>query len=196
MSYRIALDPGHPPHGTKALGLVESVYTWEMANFVKSRLDHSGEPFEVQLLRLAVDEAVNLDERGRRSEAFGAELILHLHVNWNNRSDVHGCEAYYWPGNLVGQEVGDSVLRAMSDVLRHPSRVAMAARDTSAPEDDWLRNARAVMEPHAATSCLVELGYCSSPRDLRALLSPAVQSAICAALMVGVACYRVIRERG
>ncbi len=60
----------------------------------------------------------------------GATVVLHLHVNSFFRSDAHGAEAYYWPGNVLGSEVCDAILRAGVDygarqwMQDHPGQVA------------------------------------------------------------------------
>lgn len=194
----VALDPGHPSHendrGAVVPNLVESDYTIQFARFLKLRVEHSAEPFCVELLRHRQDEVVTLEERGARSHECKADLVLCIHVNSYTTDKLHGAMAFYWPGDEIGRELGDVWLDATLPPLHVRGRRSMAA-DPSRPGDEWLSRARAVLEPHDAIAVLLELGFCSHPGDLAALLDPATQSAMVASVQVMLARFRQMHER-
>jgi N-acetylmuramoyl-L-alanine amidase len=165
-----------------------------MANLLSTWITHLCEPFDVMLTRAAA-EPTSLEERGNRTNIWQADFCLHLHVNAapGNRHQ-HGAEAYYWPGNAIGREVSDAILRAMPPPL-HVGRMATSVGDKPGSQDDWLKNARAVMEPHACPSALIEIGYSTNLVDLDTMLDPAAQSAICSALLCGVLRLRQMKGK-
>jgi len=194
----IALDAGHPSRpgdqGCVVNGLVESDYTIAFCRFLAARIRHSAEPFRPVLIRERNDEVLPLAERGARSHQCAADLVLCVHVNSYTTDQLHGAMAFYWPGDKMGCELGDTWLHATLPPLAVNGRRAIAA-DPSRPGDEWLRRARAVLEPHEARAVLLELGFASNPTDHEALQDPATQSAMVASVMVMLARYRQIEER-
>jgi N-acetylmuramoyl-L-alanine amidase len=176
----------------KEATIVEAEYALSMVHFVASWLRHSAEPFVVELTRCKPTDGPTLDERGARTEALGADLVLSLHVDANPSEHEHGAVCYYWPGNAVGLEVAHAIAEAMPSVLR--TGKVFATTDNPDPKDDWLKRARNVLKPHKATAVLVEVGRLTSEVDRPALLNSPVQSGIALAIITGVIRYRVLRE--
>ncbi|KPJ59116.1 MAG: hypothetical protein AMJ46_12685 [Latescibacteria bacterium DG_63] len=186
----LAIDPGHPSHegdqGCVAPGLVEYRYTWEMAGLLRAHMRHCLPEVETILLRDACDEVVSLAERGQRSADAGVDLVLSLHVDSEATSHARRSSGYYWPGNSVGAEIAEAIIRSMPDPLCRPRGYGVFAARHGNGSDCWLVDARAVIAPHKATSVLIEMGYASNPIDLVALLQNQTQTGIALALMAGV----------
>lgn len=190
---KLCIDPGHGGADRGAVSpdgvLVEADYTMSLARFLAARVKHSSESIEVGFTRSRDDESVTLTERGQRSRDQGADLVLCLHVN-AGPVQLHGGMTFYWPSNIYGQEIADHIQRSFPKPLYYQTRGPIPATDDKSPGDDWLRRARNVLAPHRATAVLVEVGFLSNPVDLAALLEPAIQSGIVAALMCGLATAR------
>lgn len=186
---RLAIDPGHPTHegdtGSQAPGLLEYEYSWHMVTSWAAYLRRTVLGVDSFLLRSAVDEVVSLEERGRRSRDGGADLVVSLHVDASESKTLRCASGYYWPSNLTGQQVVQTVIRCMPHPLfRKMGYGAFAARQCA--RDQWLQRSRNVIEQHAATAVLIELGFCTNETDLTALLDPTTQTGIILALTAGV----------
>lgn len=199
MTLLVAVDPGHPSYpgdtGAVVPGLVESEYTWEAAHSLQIHMRECVPGVEVRLLRASKDEVVSLPERGRRSAEMGADLVMSLHVDSSESDALRHASGYYWPSNLAGYEVSTAIVRAMPHPLnRRSGQGVFPARE--GPRDQWLARARAVMQVHRATSVLIELGYCSHPEDLAALLDSTTQTGIMLALMAGIVRFQQLTTGG
>lgn len=170
-------------------GFVEANLNLCFARYLHSRIEHSGEPVKAVLIRHREDEALTQKARGALSTALGCQLVISIHHNAGSPAQ-RGAECYHWPGNLMTSVVGDAILDAMPPPLRRHGRRSFAAIDTTKPDDDWIRRARAVLSAHACPVVLVEIGYLTREDDRAAISDPATQAAICSALEVGVARWR------
>ncbi|MCZ6916395.1 MAG: N-acetylmuramoyl-L-alanine amidase [Gemmatimonadetes bacterium] len=76
---RIALDPGHPPGGSRGpTGVAEAQVTLEVARKLQTLLERAGA--DVVMIRDGV-AAVGLIERTTRAEAADAEILVSIHAN-------------------------------------------------------------------------------------------------------------------
>lgn len=193
---KLAIDPGHPTEhgdtGTRAHGLAEYLYTWQMANALVAYLRHSLPDCETILTRSTENEVVSLADRGAATKEFGADLVLSLHVDGAEAQHLRGSSMYYWPGNKVGHEVALKISAAMPEPLFRRYSAGVFAAD--ARTDKWLKRANRVIAPHRATTVLVEMGYCTNHRDLMALLDNTTQIGIMLALVCGVIRFKQLTE--
>jgi N-acetylmuramoyl-L-alanine amidase len=121
-------------------------------------------------------------------------LVLSFHVNAHaTRSDFHGLLCFHFPGNPIGRAVGNTIMRAAPKPLYKPGWSSIAA---TADEDNqkWLQRPLNVLKSHACTAVLIEVGYCTNPKDAYALKMPAVQSGVIAATMAGLAEFRRLKD--
>ena len=144
-----------------------------------------GWPVAVEMTR-DMDVTASLSERGCLTDKWQSDVILHLHVNASPVPRAFGAEVYYWPGNERGHEISQTIINAVPARLRF-GRMTKPAVEPQSAEDEYLGRVRNVMEPHAGTSCLVEVGYASNVQNLDALLSLDVQRQIIVMLLAGVA---------
>lgn len=188
MAIRAALDPGHGGHELGAVynGITEKTWALDFCRYLAARVKHGAEPFEVTLLR-NFDTAMSLKDRGITSKALGADIVLSVHVNAHKKDYMHGAMCFYWPGNSVGRVVADTIARSVPNPLYRGMGRVWEATDDPTPDDDWLQRPRDVLQPHAATAVLLEVGYCSNPADSVALLDPAVQHGLAVACEAGLA---------
>lgn len=185
----IVLDPGHggSDPGAVGNGVIEKDWTLSFCRYLMMRIKHGCEPFRVSMLR-GLDTDMSLHDRGITSRELGADLVLSVHVNANDSPRAHGTQCYYWPGNAIGKQVAETISRSVPESLyRLIDRAIEAKDDPTTKADDWIQRPRHVLEPHAATAVLVEVGFLSNLEDAKALLNPAVQHGLAVACEAGLA---------
>jgi N-acetylmuramoyl-L-alanine amidase len=182
----VVIDPGHggSDPGAYVEQFVEKTYNLKIAYQLADALNGKMMPVLARLTRLG-DMRLNLFHRAMIARTYGADLVLAIHVD--KCPTGRGAAAYHWPGNELGEAVGNAVLDAMPLQLFRKGRRSIAAIDDPRPECDWLQRPRHVLQHHKATAVLLECGFMDNPSDIRALMNEDVQHGIVLALMQGVA---------
>lgn len=177
---KLMIDPGHGGRSTGAVanGLVEKKLVLDIAGALR-RSAHAAFVVPGHMTRI-MDVAVSLDERGRLSREFNADLVLSIHANaW--LPSARGLMAFYWPGNEVGRQVAQCIQRSAPLGLSQRS-----ARPPYAAGPEWPR-VRNVLRRHRATAVLVELGFLTNVQDAQLLASPQIRQELLPCLLSGVA---------
>ena len=194
----IALDPGHPSRegnlGATVPGMVEADETLGWCRYIHRHVAHSCEPMSSFLVRSRADEVVSLEERGQRAIDGHADFALAIHINAWHTEAQSGAGTYYAPGDSVGRDVADTILRCMPDPLARRTRVAIAA-DPSNQLDKWLEAPLAVLEPYRKRlipAVLLEVGFMTHGGDYEAMRDPSIQFGVLAACLSGFARARLL----
>ena len=192
---RVCIDPGHgcppTPAGTMAGGLTERDYVLELARDV---IRNSPAKWKYRLLR-SKPKGLTYGERAVVAQAWCANLVICLHVNAFTDTRLKGMLVLSYDGDSIGQSVADVMGRcAPVGLLR-----SEGARSYVTSANNWTRRAHAVLGNYRAgvekvPAVLVEVGFASHPWDLRILKSEKSRTAICAAIVAGVARCEEMRE--
>lgn len=174
----------HGSDADTAFLFCEADFTYEIALLTAARITHGYEAVKANMIRQHKLQTMSLDERGRISLSQDADLVIELHVNAVPDCNAHGAITFHWPGNECGKAVAEAIARAF------PVPLFSGRVEASTPEG-WprVRNCLAV---HEATAILVEMGFCTNPKDLRALLSMPVQLGISTAIMSGIDTFCIL----
>lgn len=162
---RVCLDPGHggadPGAVNPVSGAMEKDIVLDVALEVRDFLTASG--VEVKMTRER-DTGLDLLERARISNAFGADAFISIHMNSFGTSGPHGLETYSWNGAWTPQLV-EAVHKSILD-----AGLYRADRGTKRADFSVLRNTYAI-------ACLVEMAFISNDEDLKLVTSNKTQFA-------------------
>lgn len=102
----------------------------------------------------------------------GAGTILHLHTNAASDPAVHGTRAYFYTGRTAHQQLADSILCYMKELIhaREPYQNYLVRNQSEAGNHG--ENRLATMP-----SVIVEVGYHTNPGDAAALQDPVFRTA-------------------
>ena len=172
----VALDAGHGGRDPGALGvggLYEKTVTLTVASRVEQLLRQQG--FEVVMTRKN-DREILLQPRIDTAVAGGADIMVSIHANALERSEISGIETYY--------------LRPDSTRLAQTMHRSLVAGTGAI--DRNIRRARFFMvreTPTSMPSVLLEMGYLTNPTEARRLGSPEYQERLAQSIARGVATY-------
>lgn len=203
--FRVVVDAGHGGSNTGAPGLVAGAYekrvTLAVARALVEELRARG--LEVVLTRHR-DEFLTLRERVRRANAAAPDCFVSLHANASGDRARRGVETWVLARDAAEVEARRAASRARDDVQAmlaelalleaHRASAALAAAVQSrlvAATDGVDRGVRQagydVLAGVTAPAVLVEMGFLDHPIEGAALLAPAQQHRIAAALAAGIA---------
>jgi N-acetylmuramoyl-L-alanine amidase len=166
------IDPGHGGQDSGAPGIggvLEKDIVLSVSRKVAAILRQSG--VEVVMTRNS-DYFVTLPGRVAMVPRVGADVFVSIHANSiRNRPDVNGLEVYYFgPG---GERLARSIHRSVIQNVGVNDRRVRKARFY-------------VLRRNSVPSTLVELGFVTSPSEVRRLASPAYQNEMAAAIARGI----------
>lgn len=178
---RLLLDAGHGGRdsGTKANGITEADYVLELASDVVDAIAADALPVQVAHTRTEHVTPIDLGDRGAIGRAFGADLVVSLHVNAAVDSKAHGARFFFAPGSVLGRKVAEAMFAKVPARLRHKLGVQ------SAESNAWAR-VHAVLRHHRAPAVLVEAGFATNPDDAAALKDADVRRELVAAIVEGI----------
>ena len=202
--FRVVIDPGHGGSNTGAPARVAGVYekrvTLAVARMLAAELRARG--VEVVLTRRR-DTYLTLHERVRRANAARPDCFVSLHANASGDRARRGIETYVLAREAAEVEARRAASRERDDVqsLLAELRMLDAHRDSArlahavqsrlvAATGDVDRGVRQagydVLAGVAAPAVLVEMGFIDHPIEGAALLEPATQRRLAAALAAGI----------
>jgi N-acetylmuramoyl-L-alanine amidase len=171
----VVVDPGHggyDPGATQRGVLPEKIWTLDLANRLKNRLEQGG--FSVVLTRQS-DVFIPLEERVLISNSQHDAVFVSLHFNSIRKRDIQGVETYYdsWRSAKLANSVQQSILQLPGVFDR---------RVKTAPYFVIRRN--------AYPAILVEGGFLSNPTESRRIASPVYRDALAQQIYQGILSYR------
>ncbi|MEM9567097.1 MAG: N-acetylmuramoyl-L-alanine amidase [Cyanobacteria bacterium P01_E01_bin.34] len=172
----VALDAGHGGRDPGAVGiggLYEKTVNFVVATRVEQLLRQQG--YEVVMTR-SDDREIFLQPRIDTAVNGGADILVSIHTNALERSEISGIETYY--------------LRADSARLAQTLHRSLVAGTGAI--DRNIRRARFYMvreTPTSMPSVLLEMGYLTNPTEASRLGSPEYQERLAQAIAQGVATY-------
>lgn len=202
MAPRVWQDPAHGGSnvGIEYAGIVEKKWTPVIARDCAAMIKALGLADQ----RFSRDGDIDLDYRQRAQAAakWGADLALLHHADGcfyprghpragQPATDVDGLMCFHLPGDWIGREVGDAIMRAAAhDLLRYKHK------STPACAGDWTYDCYGHLRHYAAEgvpAVLIEWGRLTAPRDLAVLEDVRSRPAVCVAAVAGVARLLEIR---
>ena len=185
----LGIDAGHGGTSTGAtrpqFPKTEADYNIDLGHQLERAIKASGLPFDPIMIRTG-SETVSLHERGVMSRSLECKLVLHLHVNASPHTHLHGGLVFHWPGNKLGEAVGNAIARALPSPLFRQYSQSIAATDLPIQDDDWLERPRAVQRYHDMTTVLLEVGYMSHAVDRVELCREPVKAGLIVAIEAGL----------
>ena len=202
--FRVVIDAGHGGSNTGAPGLVAGAYekrvTLAVARALADELRARG--VDVVMTRDR-DEYLTLRERVRRANAAGPDCFVSLHANASGDRSRRGIETWVLARDAAEVEARRAASRERDDVhglltelaLLDAARVSAGlARDVQselvAATGSLDRGVRQygydVLAGVTAPAVLVEMGFLDHPIEGAALLEPAHERRIAAALAAGI----------
>ena len=159
---KIYIDQGHNPGtfntGAEGNGLKEHDLTFEIGVLL-ANLFEDNERYEICLSRptadtvLGTDNSSSLAARVEGAEAFGAHLVVSLHINAFTSDAANGIEVLVYDENVAGYEMGTYLLDGLLNSTSLKNR-GMKLR----PDLHILKNSK-------VPTALVEMGFITNPDD-------------------------------
>ena len=172
----VAIDPGHGGRDPGALGvggIREKELTLSLGIRVQQLLQQQG--FKVVMTRMD-DREILLQPRIDRAVAGGASILVSIHGNALNRSNISGVETYYLrPDSArLAQVMHRSIIAGTGAVDRNIRRARFyMVRET----------------PTTMPSVLLETGYLTNPTEAQRLRSAEYRERLAQAIARGIAAY-------
>lgn len=215
--HRIFIDAGHGGRdpGTSHNKLVEKAISLDVALTLGALLEANG--LEVIYSRKS-DRAIPLSERTRLANAAHADLFVSIHVNANEQPAASGFETYYLDLATNSQAARVAMLensgsdKRLGDMHSMLAEVMLHARANESrhlatdiqrvslfrlkKREYQVRNNGVKSAPFHVLlgakmpAVLVELGYCSNPKEAVNLASPKYRHALAEGLAEGIMAYR------
>lgn len=215
--HKVFIDAGHggKDPGTSHNNILERAISLDIALRLGQFLKANG--LEVAYSRES-DKGVPLSQRTRLANAVKADLFVSIHVNAHDNSSVEGIETYYL--NLASNKQAARVAmlensgsdKHLSDMRGMLADVMLNARvDEShrlandiqkstifrlkkteyAPKDNGVKSAPFhVLLGAQMPAVLVEVGYCTNPREARNLGTQKYRNALASGLAEGILTYK------
>jgi N-acetylmuramoyl-L-alanine amidase len=178
----VAHDPGHggKDPGTSHNGIVEKDWVLQFSQEVVAAL-----PWCQHVLTRTEDRNLGLTEAAQIALDKWADVAICHHVDASSDPDVDGLRCYYLPGDHVGKEMAEAIMRAAPKEL-----LSKKPRPTPCNSEDWTRRAYNCMAPFRAREIpvvLVEWGFVTSLHDSEILKAQRSLPALCMAAGAGIA---------
>lgn len=202
--FRVVIDAGHGGSNTGAPARVAGVYEKRVTLAVARRLatELRARGVDVVLTRRR-DRYVTLHERVRRANAARPDCFVSLHANASGDRARRGIETWVLTREAAELEARRAASRAPDDVQALLAELRMLEAHRGSAElaravqarlvaatgdvDRGVRQAAFdVLAGVAAPAVLVEMGFIDHPIEGAALLEPATQQRLAAALAAGV----------
>ena len=180
---RVFIDPGHGGRnsGTAVGPTKEKAYTLSFAKKLKGTLENLYKNYDIVMSR-EEDMDLNLKQRAQIANDFGADLVLCIHVNAHQRTDIGGLMCFHV--DAIGKEIGS---RIMSSAPRGLKRTKSDSYMSS--PDDWTKDAYSCIKGYNAPAVLVELFFATNPSNLAMGLSPTGTNGMLVAIMNGISLH-------
>lgn len=203
--FRVVIDAGHGGSNSGAPGVVDGAYekrvTLAVARALAGELRARG--LEVVMTRER-DEYLTLRERVRRANAAAPSCFISLHTNASGDRSHRGVETWVLARDAAEVEARRAASRERDDVqalltelglldaARRSAELARAVQAelvaaTGAVDRGVRQHGYDVLAGVTAPAVLVEIGFLNHPIEGAALVDPAQQRRIAAALAQGIA---------
>ena len=198
---RVVLDPGHggqdPGAADMRRGLEEKSITLELARRVRTIL----QKYNVDMhLTRSSDQTIDLDQRCRLANRYGADLFVSIHLNASANSDASGIETHILPP--AGCPITASAFVGSRDRRAFPGNRHDGANMVlgyylqrsmikyARLEDRGVRRSRFyVIRNVNCPAALVECGFISSRSDRTKIMTMAYQDNVARGIAEGIVTY-------
>lgn len=173
---KIMIDAGHggkDPGAIGQKGTKEKDITLKIAITVAALLQQAG--IMTKLTRTS-DVFVDLDDRAKIANAFGANLFVSIHCNSATDRSANGIETYCYKFGGDGEKLAKAVQKELI--------AATGLRDRSVKAANF-----AVLRETAMPAILVELCFISNPAEEALLNNPSFQAKCARAIVDGILKY-------
>ena len=201
--YRVVvLDPGHggQDNGARgARGVEEKRVVLDIARRMRAQFLKAG--VKVYMTRES-DRFVELDERCRKAERWGADLFISIHLNSAGNALAAGAESYVLAapgyestaGGLSNLSQPGNRFEAASSVVGYHIQKALTMR-IGAHDRGVKRSRFLVLKNAPCPAVLVECGFVSNRREEERLLSESYREAVAQGLVRGSLSYLNLIKR-
>ena len=181
---RIMLDPGHGGHdpGGRSLGRPEKHLVLEFQDFLWRELalrGHTVIPTRVE------DVFVPLGERAALANRLGVDLFVSLHANASGSPSVRGPWTIHARGSVPGRALAELIQDRMEGVSGRTPASEVFPDESPAVGGRRL----AVLRRTRMPAVLIELGFMTSPEEIRRLEDPAYMRAMAVAIADGIGAW-------
>jgi N-acetylmuramoyl-L-alanine amidase len=175
----VVIDPGHggdDPGDLGPHGLAEAEVSWLLAELVADRIMRLGG--RVRLTRRE-PEGLDVSERARRANAFGADGFVSIHLNAHSEKTAEGASTYYFRSSAAGALLAESIQDELSrleirDCRSHPCSYRLL-RETRMP------------------AVVVEPCFITNPDEEKLLDDPDFRARLADAIAAGIKHYFDLR---
>ncbi|MCD8380665.1 MAG: N-acetylmuramoyl-L-alanine amidase [Lachnospiraceae bacterium] len=171
--YTIVVDPGHGGEdpGCMSGSIWECDINLAIAEKVAAFLERYG---ATVIMTRTEDEYLSLTDRAEIANEAEADYFVSLHCNsYDDDASISGLECYYYPG----MEDGEAFAAAITEYMEENTEINVRKYEDS--DLSVLRNT-------TMTAVLIEMGYMSSPTELRQLTSDSYQTELAQAVAEGI----------
>lgn len=198
----IVIDPGHGGKDTGAKGkrgVEEKRVVLDVARRLRTHLVNAG--FKVYLTR-ENDRFVELDERSRKAQRWGADLFISIHLNSAASTAAAGAETYVLAaagyestsGGLSNLTQPGNRFEAANTVVAYQIQRAMTQR-LGANDRGVKRSRFLVLKNAPCPAVLVECAFVSNAREEEQLLQESRREALAQSLARGTINYLNLAKR-
>src|SRR5690554_688505 len=174
----ILLDPGHGGEdspGSVYGGILEQDVTLDLSLFTRDQLAERG--YTVEMTR-EEDKTVPIEKRTEMANKSGADLLLSIHLNAHEDSDVFGIETWF-------NSKTNTKSSALAQYVQQAVTTSTKGKDRGVYPDTSLILTREALIP----SCIVEVGYLSNVQEREKMLTEAYSKKIAQGIADGVEQY-------
>ncbi len=179
-SWVVVIDPGHGgiDPGSLESEPYEKDINLEMAQKLQDILEEEG--IRVIMTRTG-DESLSLADRSNTANNANADLLISIHQNSYDSSDVSGIEFIYNPYKDEGGDESEELAQILEAAVSADS--SMKVRGTIANDD------LKVLRTTETAAVLIEAGYLTNPSELNKLLSDSYQEKLMGYVADGIMEY-------
>jgi N-acetylmuramoyl-L-alanine amidase len=180
---RVFIDAGHGGRnsGTAVGPTKEKEFVLRFAKKLKNTLENFYKDYNIILSR-EDDEYLSLQERSRRANEWGADIVICLHVNAHQRADIGGLMCFHL--DAVGEEIGSRIMESAPRGLGRTKSKSYLAQP-----GEWTKDAHACIEGYDAPAVLVELFFATNPSNLSLAITPTGTNGMLVAILHGISLH-------
>ncbi len=173
---RIVLDPGHggDDPGVYTPTVREADLTWDLVSRLEGRLQALG--VRTWLTRGPNNGATD-DERAGFANEVGADLLLSVHIDAAPSPRPNGIATYYYGAGESSSKIGEP----LADLTGRELVARTGMLDGRSHAKSW-----SILRVTRMPAVRVEIGYLSSPADVRLLTDPTFRDVVAEGLLVAV----------
>ena len=178
---KLMIDPGHGGSnpGCSSNGILEKEYTLDLCHLLLDAADRS---LGIDCDMTRTDDAtVKFSERKEKTNLFGADLLLSVHVNASENESARGSRLFVWPGSELAFKGAAAMCEALPSLLQTDH----SASPIQVREEEYPRS-YALLARFKQPTILFEVGFATNKVDSVLLKNRWMQLGLVSAMLSGV----------